>query len=444
MKLNLRRIIPMHTERRRVIPIGLVIVALVAISIWLFGIRPYQHADPLTASGTMAITQVQIGAELGGHVVAVNVDEGDLVLVGEELVQLDATLLQAQRAQAQASYDLLVSGGSPEQRSARIAAAELQLLMAQQNLQDLYDNAALKSAEAQKKLAEARDALKDANYYLTVRQEGNRASANTIDAAEANLILANEEVDVAEQRYDHAHGEASKALALSNLAAAKQKRDSIQRNLNWYYGAPTEIEQAMLEADVAIAEANVAIAEDEYNAVQSGPDPDQLALYEAAVANAQAQYDLATGDPGKEELAIAQAAVDLLDVQIGKMTITAPSDGVILTRVIQPGENVLPGSTLLVLGIVDKMTITVYVPENRYGEISIGQKASVSVDSFPGVNFEAVVTAIADQAEFTPRNVQTVEGRKNTVFAIHLRITPDVRLKPGMPADVIFQLDDSK
>ena len=119
MNLNLRHIIPANLDRRRAILIGLVFVALVAISIWYFGIRPSQNAAPLTASGTITITRVQIASELGGRVVAVNVDEGDSVLAGDELVQLDATVLQAQRAQAQASYDLLVSGGSPEQRSAR-------------------------------------------------------------------------------------------------------------------------------------------------------------------------------------------------------------------------------------------------------------------------------------------------------------------------------------
>jgi HlyD family secretion protein len=63
----------------------------------------------------------------------------------------------------------------------------------------------------------------------------------------------------------------------------------------------------------------------------------------------------------------------------------------------------------------------------------------VTVDSFPGRVFAGKVTHIADQAEFTPRNVQTVEGRKNTVFAIKLTLeNPDLALKPGMPADVNF------
>jgi HlyD family secretion protein len=61
------------------------------------------------------------------------------------------------------------------------------------------------------------------------------------------------------------------------------------------------------------------------------------------------------------------------------------------------------------------------------------------VDSFPGQTFEAAVVHIADQAEYTPRNVQTAEGRRTTVFAVKLAVeNPDGKLKPGMPADVSF------
>ena len=84
--------------------------------------------------------------------------------------------------------------------------------------------------------------------------------------------------------------------------------------------------------------------------------------------------------------------------------------------------------------------ITVYVPEDRYGQISLGQQAQVTVDSFPGETFIAEVIHIADQAEFTPRNVQTVEGRSSTVYAIKLRVKDsEGKLKIGMPADVVFK-----
>ena len=112
----------------------------------------------------------------------------------------------------------------------------------------------------------------------------------------------------------------------------------------------------------------------------------------------------------------------------------------ILTRAVEPGEVVMPGSGLLTMARLSDLTITVYIPEDRYGEISIGQTANVTVDSFPGENFTATVMYISGKAEFTPRNVQTVEGRKTTVFAIKLMLEDaGGKLKPGMPADVLFK-----
>jgi len=114
-------------------------------------------------------------------------------------------------------------------------------------------------------------------------------------------------------------------------------------------------------------------------------------------------------------------------------------DGAVLTRTGEPGSVVNPGSTVLILGRLDELTITVYVPEDRMGEVSLGQSANVTVDSFPGTSFIAIVTFISDQAEFTPRNVQTVEGRRNTVFAVYLSLeNTDLALMPGMWADVNF------
>ena len=114
-------------------------------------------------------------------------------------------------------------------------------------------------------------------------------------------------------------------------------------------------------------------------------------------------------------------------------------DGVILVRNVEPGEFVQPGSTALSMADLNNLTITVYVPEDRYGQISVGQQAEVTVDSFPGTTFSAEVTYISDQAEFTPRNVQTVEGRSSTVYAVKLKVTDsESKLKIGMPADVLF------
>jgi len=181
--------------------------------------------------------------------------------------------------------------------------------------------------------------------------------------------------------------------------------------------------------------------------VSEGPDPEALALAEARLAAAEARLAAAKAGPSAEQLAAAQAQVesaqraeDTLELQLSKLVVAAPFEGVVLSISAELGETATTGATLLVLGRQDDKTITVYIPEDLYGQLSLGQAAEVRVDSFPGERFNATVVNIADQAEFTPRNVQTVEGRKNTVFAIKLGVEdPEERLKAGMPADVVFK-----
>jgi HlyD family secretion protein len=410
----------MHS-RKYLVGITLIIAALLMLS----GCDVLSPSDTSTlkASGVVEIMEVSISAEIGGRVSDVFVEEGSAVHAGDPLFSIDDEELQLQRTQ-------VIVGGK-----AAVVGAELALLQARQALKELNENWPIQAAQYQVELAQARDALKDANYYQSVRQEGHRASSNTIDAAEANLILAEEEVDRAQQVYDHASGDAGKALALSNLSAAKQLRDSIQRNLNWYLGAPTEIEQAMLEADVALAEARVAEAAQEFEKWKDGPDPDAVALAQANVANAEALLELAQVQ--------SESQLRSIDLMLEDAVIRAPIDAVILTHSVEQGEVIAPGVAVITLGNVDRMTITVYLAENQYGQISVGDDASVEVDSFPGDSFEAEVVRIADEAEYTPRNVQTEEERQTTVYAVELRVLDlDGKLKPGMPADVVFELSE--
>ena len=91
------------------------------------------------------------------------------------------------------------------------------------------------------------------------------------------------------------------------------------------------------------------------------------------------------------------------------------------------------------IGNLDPVNLTVYVPEDSYGNVYLGQNVEVTVDSFPGEKFIGKIMHIADKAEFTPRNVQTVEGRRSTVYGVDIVVpNPNQKLKPGMPADVTF------
>jgi multidrug efflux pump subunit AcrA (membrane-fusion protein) len=140
-----------------------------------------------------------------------------------------------------------------------------------------------------------------------------------------------------------------------------------------------------------------------------------------------------------------QAGQDLIDIYSSASNaneeITSPIDGIVLLRLVEPGELAAAGSNLIILANTEDLTLTVYMTEDRYGQIVLGQTYPVTVDAFPGQTFTGKVSHIADQAAFTTRNVQTVEKRKTTMYAITLSLTSaNGKLKPGMPAEVLFEV----
>lgn len=186
--------------------------------------------------------------------------------------------------------------------------------------------------------------------------------------------------------------------------------------------------------DVLEARARLKVAQerfdralDYYNSLLTGDQSMQVKAAEAGVQQAEAA------------LAQAQAALAVIDVQLKKTVVTAPVDGVVLTRGIEVGETLAPGGVVITIGQLQEVELVVYIPETEYGKVNLGDQVSIAVDSFPGQTFTGSVTYISDKAEFTPRNVQTVEGRQATVYAIKLSVpNPELKLKPGMPADVTF------
>lgn len=123
----------------------------------------------------------------------------------------------------------------------------------------------------------------------------------------------------------------------------------------------------------------------------------------------------------------------------GRELVHAPFNGVVLYRAIEPGEVASPATPLITVADLEELTLTVYIAEDRYGLLKLGQEYPVTVDSYPSQVFTGAISYIADQAEFTPRNVQTTDNRKTTVFGVKLDLLPsDGKLKPGMPADVHF------
>jgi len=411
-----------HLPIRSLMPVVL-IAALAGGALFYLNQASAAEAGPLTASGTVEATEVSISPEVGGRVVEVLIEEGDLVAAGDPLFRFDDEALMIKRQQ-------IVAAGASAQ-----AETELAVITARQGMSDLYDNAVVITAQAELNLANARKALDEALRHRSYQSRGNRATSETITGVEAQLTLADEAVSEAEDAVDRASNlsadDPKRAAAEAALYTARHARDVIQANLNWYTGSPTDFDQAILDAQVSVAQANVTKAETEFARVKIGPDPDDVALAQAQVRAAEAA--LAAAKAG------TTAEIEAIDLQLEKLTVSAPQEGVVLSLNLNAGEVLQLGGTALTLGRLDSLHITVYMPEDRYGQLRLGAQAEVSVDSFPGEWFSASITRIASQAEFTPRNVQTEEGRRTTVFAVELAVSdPSGRLKPGMPADVHF------
>ncbi len=432
------------------------ILGIVGATVYYLNWAAREEEGPLSASGTVEAVEVIIAPEVGGRIEDVLVAEGDQIEAGDVLIQFDDALLRAQheqaqaaQKQAQANYDMIEAGLSPEKRQAAISAARLELVNAQQAFDDLYENLDIARAAALQAIADARDAVRDAQRRVDNLQTASKQT--DIEQAEANVILAKDNLDKAIEDYEpyenKPEDDLERAAFLSVKAQAQADYDNVVRYLNNLIGDTDEIDLAQAEADLKAAQVALADAQRQYDAMVNGPDPDALALAEARLENAQSQLAVAESGASAEELAVAQAqidnalaAVNIIAVQLEKLILSAPADGTLLSRAVEPGEVVKPGAPLLTLARLDTLTITVYVPEDRYGEIVLGQEVQVTADSFPTDTFLATVVRIADEAEFTPRNVQTAEGRRSTVFAVDLSVNdPSGRLKPGMPADVDFE-----
>jgi HlyD family secretion protein len=289
--------------------------------------------------------------------------------------------------------------------------------------------AALNEADA---ALAARDQAQDSLNGLT-----SAPAAYDFTIAERRLLDARAGFSVAQSVLQRANYSINSDLRDAAQAAYDAANDELDAAQNSY----DDLKDSEAAQSILAMRAELTVAQERYNSAQDRLLGLKTGDYSLKVSAAAAVLRQAEAAAAQAQLTIeqAQASLDLLDAQIAKLTVSAPSDGVIMSRNIQPGEVVPAGSAALKLAQLEDLTITVYVPEDRYGELSLGQPASMSVDSFPDMTFTAVITHIADEAEFTPRNVQTVEGRSSTVYAIRLQVDdPDGKLKPGMPADVTF------
>jgi len=380
------------------------LVAALTLAGWSWWRSRLDAGGVLQASGRIEVTEVNVSSKVTGRVAALHVDEGSDVKAGQLIAELEGEDLVAQLRQA---------------------------------------NAALQSTEAKQVQARITLEIEPTTVRTQIRQ------------AEENLRAADERLRMLQAGFrtqEVEEGRANLRQAQARLEIARLTRDRFRDLLADGAIARQDLDRA--ETDFQAGEAAVRAASQRLNMLEEGSRAEDIrmaqaerdraaAALEAARANA-ATLDLRQQDVRVAEAAVreAQANVRRLETQVAELKVFAPLDATVLTKAVEAGEVVAAGKPMVLLGDLDHPWIKIYVPETHLGKVKLGAAARVLVDSFPNQPFQGTVSWISDQAEFTPKNVQTAEERVNLVYAVKITIkNAERKLKAGMPADAELPLE---
>jgi HlyD family secretion protein len=230
------------------------------------------------------------------------------------------------------------------------------------------------------------------------------------DQAEANLALLlagtrAEDIDQARAAVASAEANATHAEAMFARQADLVKRNASSRQ---------DYEDAKMAEDAGqarLAQARAALAE-----AIAGPRPEQI-------------------DAARASLRESEAALALANEMLGRTRLAAPADGVVMTRVIEPGTVVLPTAPVYSMAIAGEVWVRAFVPEPLLARAALGREVRVRTDG--GHDYAGRIGYLSPVAEFTPKTVETPELRTQLVYRLRIRITaPDEGLRQGMPVTI--------
>jgi len=263
----------------------------------------------------------------------------------------------------------------------------------------------LSSTDAALALSRLKADREQADAQLRLLRAGSRAE--DITQAEAQAAAATSE----------------RAAVATELAAAKVDAERFEQLVQKKAGSEKQRDDAVVRR--VLAESRLKAADD------------RVAAARAQVARLTAGARSQELDAARARLAAVDAQIATINSDVAESTITAASDGVVSSRLVEPGELVTPRVPLLVIVDLDRAWATAYVEEPRVGAVTIGQAATVITDA--GDRLPGKVTFVSPRAEFTPRNVQTASERAKLVYRVKVSVDNKAgTLKPGMPVEVDF------
>jgi HlyD family secretion protein len=359
--------------------VGLLSLAYAGFELWTRS-RPYEW------SGTVEARTISVGSRVGGRVLQIRVKEGDRVLVGQVLLELEPGDLPAQRLmakgqldQAQASLEKAKKGARPEE----IEEARARAQTAAAALQETRIGARTEQIAA----AHAR--------YVAAQVAADKAK---LDADRAEKLFASSSIS---------RGQLDDAEATLNGASAQ--REAARQELE-------ELQNGSRHEDIVQATARAAEARANAQLVAAGSRIEDI---EAAEAEVEA----------------AQGKLDQVDVMLAELQIRSPRPARVESLDLRPGDILGPNATAATLIEDDQLYVRIYVPETQIGHIHPGQDVPIRVDSFPNRTFRGKVEHINAEGEYSPRNLQTADERADQVFAARIGVSegePDLRA--GMAA----------
>jgi HlyD family secretion protein len=372
--------------KRRLI-IGGLVVALLIAAIWLVFAWQARRAR-FDYSGTVETREIQIGSKIGGRVVAVPVEEGQIVKAGTVLVRFECDELKAQRAQAAASLEQAQADLEKMQRGNRpeeIAQAEA-TAHAQQAALEAARNGPRKQEIAQAQADYDAAAADAKNGEVTFKRMEKLIAADTI---------SRQQFDDSREKRD----------------ATAQRAESARQRL------------VLLQAGTRVEDLKAAEA--------------KYKQAEAAAMLSRKGFRREDIDAARGRLSAAQGRVAELDARLREAELTAPNDAFVEVVSVRPGDLVPAGRIVITMLEASQLWVKVYVPETDLAHVQLGQHATVRVDSFGNRSFTGHVGQIASQAEFLPRNVQTRSDREHQVFGVKIYVDNAQQvLKSGMSATV--------
>jgi HlyD family secretion protein len=237
--------------------------------------------------------------------------------------------------------------------------------------------------------------------------------------AQAELAAAEADEQMKKSGFRSEEIEQARAVVEESRVVAKDAQRAHQRLVGLVGGGGTS-QQNLESAEALLDEAKqrVKVSEAKLKLLEAGFRVEEIAAAAAKVAQAQA--------------ARASAALRLEDTEL-----KAPSDGVVLTRALEPGAIVPAGTTAFALSLEKPVWVRAYVHEGELGRVPPGTRVLLATDGRPDKPFHGKVGFVSPRAEFTPKSVETPELRTSLVYRLRVVVEDsDGSLRQGMPVTV--------